>query len=383
MIRVLQFSTHNEDCGIAKYQARFVKAFAEDADMSTEFFEFSPNTTKLMSPKQFNKVLTSLARKLQDFDILHIQHELSFFYNDELQKIIRLAKQNNKKVIVTVHTAPEAQMVVPHLGGIGPRSLAHFVRQKASQKRFLNKYVSPLNRADRIIVHNEATRQNLVKYGITESAITVIRHPVPVVSFSQKSDQIKRELGYKKGDVIIASVGFLSAAKGVLHAVRALTYLPSYYKLAIIGGIHPDAQDTTFLDEVADQIRDLSLQERVYITGYIKDDNELDALVREVDICVFPFDKRYYSFVSSGSLNIAISNHKPVVAYHTPSFDETNAELEVVSFCKSPNYYELARTIKSLDVPPDTHNVRKYAELYDWNSEAGKFKQLYADLIDS
>lgn len=383
MIRVLQFSTHNEDCGIAKYQERFVRAFRESEGVETDYFEYSPNKTKLMNPDEFRKVLEKFSAKLQGFDILHIQHELSFFYSSELEQIIRKSKSLGKKVIVTVHTAPDAQLVTPNLGGFGLHSVIHFIKQKISMQRFLDKYVNPLKNVDRIIVHNESTRQNLIKYGVNPQKVTVIRHPVPSISHNLESDRIRKALGYKKGDVIFAAVGFLSAAKGTVHAVKALSYLPDNYKLAIIGGVHPDAQDTTFLDEVTDCVNSLNIRDRVYITGYVPDDNELDALVSEVDMCVYPFDKKYYSFVSSGSLNIALSSHKPVIAYHTPSFDETNTELDVVAFCKSPNYYELARSIKDLDIPEYTENVKKYAELYDWDKEANRFIGFYHNLINS
>jgi glycosyltransferase involved in cell wall biosynthesis len=381
-MRVLQFSTHNEDCGIAKYQQQFIQGMEAVEGLYTEYFEYSPNQTKKMSAADFDGILSLLESKLRDFDVLHIQHELSFFKNYELRQIIDKADSLNKKIIVTVHTAPDAQLVQPTLGGFGPRSLLHYTRQIVSKKRFLNRYVNPLLKADVVVVHNESTKQNLIKYGLSSQHVRTIRMPVPVAADIKQSTQIKKSLNYKKGDIIYATVGFLSAAKGIFQAVKALNYLPDNYKLAIIGGLHPDAEPT-ILDELADLITQLHLQERVYITGFVDDDDELNALVGESDICVYPFNKKYYSFVSSASLNIAIASHKPVVAYHTASLDETNDEIDVVSFCRTANYYELARTLTQIDLGLQAEKAKQYANLYSWDKEAIKFVEIYRSVTAS
>ncbi len=96
-VRVLQFSTHNEDCGIAKYQEQFVDFFSNINEVHAEFFEYSPNQIKGLDSQGQNKVFNILKTKLKDFDVLHIQHELSFFKNNELEKIIGIAKSLGKK----------------------------------------------------------------------------------------------------------------------------------------------------------------------------------------------------------------------------------------------------------------------------------------------
>lgn len=380
-IKVLQFGTHDEECGIAKYQQQFIESMKHEPDLFTEYFRHSPNQTKRMLPAEFSQTLAELREKLKEFDILHVQHEISFFHHYELEQIIKMAKSMGKKVMVTIHTDPDVRYSRPHLGGFSPRSIMHFARSIVSSRRYLRRYVNPLNMANLILVHNKVTKKHLASHGITESKIHIIKIPVPTLSFEGLSDEIKSNLGYQKGDVIFCTVGFLSRAKGILQAVKALTYLPSNYKLAIIGGNHPNSDDPSFYDEVCDLINNLEFQDRVYITGYIEDDQHLNALIRECDICAYPFDNSYYQYVSSASLNNAFANHKPVVAYKTTPFIELNDESGVLNFCASPNYYELARTLRTLDIKAAAALSQQYAQRHAYDKEAAKFINIYRQLI--
>jgi glycosyltransferase involved in cell wall biosynthesis len=70
---------------------------------------------------------------------------------------------------------------------------------------------------------------------------------------------------------------------------QGFRYLPDNYKLAIIGGLHPASDDLAFYAEITDLIDELDLRDRVYITGFIKDDERLNSLIRDV-MCVYPYD---------------------------------------------------------------------------------------------
>ena len=48
-LHVLHFTTHNEDCGIGKYQEQFLRAMSGDETViHNEIFLYSPNKTKMM-----------------------------------------------------------------------------------------------------------------------------------------------------------------------------------------------------------------------------------------------------------------------------------------------------------------------------------------------
>jgi glycosyltransferase involved in cell wall biosynthesis len=380
-IKVLHLSTHNEECGIAKYQEQFLDGMQGFPDIENRFFEISPNISKLMSKSEYDGVLHKFFKELKEYEILHIQHELSFYKHKELESTINIAKTLGKKVVVTMHTAPEVEDSVAVWIGLNPRGVLHYLRKKKQNYKFEKVHLRPLRSVDLIMVHNNATKNNLIKFDFDPNKIKVIKMPVPAFLFGEKSTVLKRELKIKEGDIIYSTVGFLTRTKGIDQAVKALNFLPENYKLAIIGGIHPKAMNESFLDEICDYIIANNLTERVYITGYIEDDNILNTIIKEVDICVYPYDKRYYSYVSSASLSNAFANHKATVAYSTDSLVEVNDEFGVVTFCKSSNYYELAREIKNINLKDKSGLSEKYSEKFTYKSEASKLAEIYRSIL--
>lgn len=382
MINVLHITTHNEDCGIAKYQEQFVDAM-KGLNINNEFFPYSPNVTKVMERGQFVGVLDDLKKSLRSYDILHIQHELSFFKHTELKDYINIAHDMGKKVAVTVHTAPRALYPQPEpRGGLGPRSFIAHYRSGKFANNYLATLVEPLKSVDLILVHNTNTKNDLVKFGLNESLIRIISMPVPKVTSAVDTGIIRDRLNAQKDDVIIGCVGFITPSKGVIDAVKALKFLPDNYKLAIIGGDHPSGMNTAYINEVTDKIIDLELRDRVYITGFIEDDRQLNNLVQEVDVCVYPYNSEYYKYASSAAVNVAISNAKPTITYPAPSFVELNKD-EVIAICASSNYYELARFVKQADYPALSKKARQYAIDHSYPVEAEKLRLIYSNLLSS
>lgn len=376
-LKILHFSTHNEECGIGKYQEMFLEALKDYDNLHNEFFDLSPNQTKLMSPEELDAALRQLSKQLEDFDILHIQHEFSFFTKDELRLVCDVAKKLRKKIIITVHTSPDVVHKKPHLDGLGPRSFIHYLRAMRREVQFHRGFTAALKQADIVLVHNEATKLALTRIGINPNVISKIVIPVPEISHTVKSQTIKQHLNVKEGDIVYCTVGFLHKYKGIKEAIKALDFLPSHYKLAIIGGVHPFTDSEDFYDEVTDLIVSLKLEERIYITGYIEEDEKLNALIRECDVCIFAYEKNYYSNVSSASLNNGFANHVPVVAYPTLSFIELNKTMKAMTLTKSFSYYELARSLREIDLVEQKKVSTNYARSMSYPLMAKQLSDIY------
>jgi glycosyltransferase involved in cell wall biosynthesis len=380
-MRILHFTTHNEECGIGKYQEQYLAALSSLDDIYNEIFPYSPNKTKVMSQSQLARVLSELYTAMKSFDALHIQHELSFFKHDELDQAISVAKSLGKKVIVTVHTAPAAQYQRPQRMGISLRSLITYAKAIKFAHMFSGRYINPLKKADLILVHNTATKIDLESHGIKSVNIQMITIPVPTITHDATSTEIKTALDVKPEDIVFASIGFISRMKGIDHAIKALMYLPDNYKLAVIGGIHPSGGQEQLLDELTDLIASKGLLDRVYITGYVDEDIRLNALIRECNVCVYPYDPVYYSYVSSAALNNAFANHIPAVAYPTKSFIEINSYDDTIDITKSANYYELARSLKLIDITKLTTTSMQYAKKHSYSKEAIQLLGIYSQLL--
>lgn len=375
-IKILHFSTHNENCGIGKYNEMFLDAMASSDLVDNSFFETSPNILRIMNGEQKDQMYAALKAELRGYDILHIQHEFSFLHSADFPRIARVAKEIGKKLIITVHTSPTLAYEKPHLGGFGPRNIVRFVRQYKRKISFDKVFTSAVLLADKVLIHNTATQNALVELGVSKQKTSIIMLPVPAVDRSLKSTLITKKLNIGSGDVVMALTGFLHKFKGIDHAIKALTYLPKNYKLAIIGGMHID-HDAALYDSTADLIRDLGLQERVYITGFVDDDAQLNAMIRECDVSVYPYDRHYYSNISSASLNNGFANHKPVVAYPTDSFVELNNKTNCMVLPKVFAYYELAREIESLDIESATKKSKHFADIYSYEIVSDELVEIY------
>ena len=364
-MNILHISTHNESCGIGKYQEMYLDAMHNvDKYVKNIFFPYSPNFMSKMNDTDFSSVLNELDEYLEKTDVVHVQHEFSFYGDGQLEKIVNRIKASGKPLVSTIHTnLPYEKLEMSRLSPKWP--LLKF-RTIVRNKRLVKK-VQPLDASNLVIVHNSFTKMGLVGIGYNARNIIVKPIPVPKVLLSVYSsnktavDEIYTKIDKKPGDIIIATVGYINEVKGILSAVKALALLPKNYKLLVLGGIHPRAENDVFLDEVGDFILKNGLIKRVYITGVIESDDELNALVRSADIVVYPYGRLYMS--SSAALNNGFANHKPIIATRTKAFNEIMNEKEYIKFTQSFSYYDLARLIASLSAS-DINSMSKLSEEY-------------------
>ncbi len=379
-VKVLHITTHNEECGIAKYQEQFLECLRKIHGTEHAVFEYSPNRTKVMSAAEFDPVLKQFSEQMRDYDILHVQHEFSFYSKDELDKIVNEAKRLGKKVIITVHTSLHAGIPKHGYKKLAKAHVRQFLGSVKLKRYLLNVHVLPMKKADLILVHNSVTEGSLVKYGVPKHIIQRITMPVPTIDFKIKTAEITQKLHKQKGDIVYCTVGFLSENKGMRDAIQALTKLPDNYKLAMIGGAHPSGANDAFCKEMQQLIAELGLEKRAYISGYVKEDDRLNALIRECEICVYPFDKKYYAGVTSASLNNSLANFVPAITFPTKPILEMNQEMSAVITCDDFTYTDLVKEIRAIDLPKQTAIAKKYAEKFAYQKQAQKIAVIYQDL---
>ena len=382
MIKVLHFSSRYEDCGVAKYLGHYIKGMEKHPNIINDYFEVSPYDTHNMKPSDVENMSKTLSKKLKSYDILHVQHEYAMYANDSFKSIIDAAKKRGNNIVVTVHTSPALATKQARLGGLGPRSFLHYARQKMQRRRFIESNIKPLKAADIIIAHNDLTIQSLIDLGVDKTKIVKTIHPVQKFDQKSKSTKITNKLNKKSGDIIYCTIGFIHKYKGIIDAVKALKFLPANYKLAVLGGMKEDSDDIKLYNKIADIIDQLGLHDRVYISGFIKDDDELNAMISECDICVYPFDRIYYANVSSGSLNLAFANGVAAVAYPTDTIKEIASMSDgAVVLCDTFSYYELAREIEGIDINKQAKLSVAYAEKMAWPKVAKQLVEVYEKLV--
>jgi glycosyltransferase involved in cell wall biosynthesis len=383
-INVLHVSSRYEECGVAKYLAQHMQGMVDAPGIHNEYFDVSPYATHHMSTQDLTEMVGKLRRQLKGYDVLHVQHEFGLYGHDSFRRIVETGKRAGKKVVVTVHISPSMHGAskTPRLKGLGPRSFMKYLRESRNHRHFLYSTIEPFSMADKILVHNEMTKQSLGQFGLAASRIEKVGHPVQVYNEPPASHNIAKALRKQKGDVIYACVGFLHRYKGMIEAVKALKFLPDNYKLAILGGMKADSDDVAFYNKLCELIDRLGVRDRVYITGYIHGDDQLNAAIRECDMCVYPFDRTYYASVSSGSLNLAFANGRPVIAYPTVTIKEMAADADgAVVLCETFAYYELAREIGRLDTKKQAELSKAYAKKMAWPKVSKQLVEIYTAIV--
>lgn len=387
LIKVLQFSSRSSDnCGVGKYQENFVREVeraSEALGVQTDFFDSTPYKTRIMSESELQAEIVRLYSRLTEggYDMLHIQHEFGLYSRDEFAKIVDAGKRAGVKVVVTVHLSPALAFKFKPRGGVGPRSIVHALRQRRLHGIFIKRHIEPFRQADLLITQNNGTTNSLVSYGVHRDKILQIKHPViDKIKPEVTSSELAEKLHKNDGDIIYAAVGFMHKYKGFEDAIRALKYLPDNYKLAILGGMQPISDEKNIYNHLCNVIDALDLKDRVYITGYVQDDDYLNALIREADVCVYPYDNTYYGQVSSGALNLAFANERPVVAYPVDSFKEVNTEYRQIILTSTFAYYELAREIQRVDFEKQKSAIEEYSKKYSWNEVTKTICAAYSEL---
>lgn len=380
-VRILHFSPHNQEDGIAKYQEQYLSALKNQPGVANNFFATTPLDMRNMDPQQKTRMLEKLAAELENYDILHIQHEFGLFSEDDFQRLFQAAKDAGKKVVITVHLSPDYAITPVKLGGLGPRSWIRYLKQKRHYNRMVARHVTPFVEADCLIVHNDIAASALRQFGADKSKIIKIPHPVYTFATPEKSDLIAKKLNRQKGDVIFCTIGMMHRYKGIFDAIRALKFLPTNYKLAIIGGVHPISEDVFIYNVACNLIDMLGLKDRVYITGYIHDDNKMNSLIRECDVSLFPYDGQYYAHTSSGAINLALANEQPVIAYPTKGFVElARQSAGAIVLCDTFAYYELARNLQTIDLKKQAKLSADFAKANAWPKAAKILAQEYRKL---
>ena len=248
----------------------------------------------------------------------------------------------------------------------------------------MKKRLLPLREVDVIITLNSNATKELVDIvGVQPSRIHETTIPIEIndrTKYDVKA--LRRKMGASQSDRILATVGFLSEKKGIKAAIRAMSFLPPNYKLAILGGVNPVSGNHQVYDDICDEIITLQLQDRVYISGYVGSDYDLDTLVSGADIALYPYDPEYYKLASSAAINTAINNYVPIVAYPAQSFIELERRVPgCIAITNSPNYYELVRAVEALDVEAQRAQMGTYAEKYSLKNIADSLVAIYTGLI--
>lgn len=347
--RIAFATTWDDQCGIAVYSGSLVRELEKHVEVDVVSLDRA-NTLPL----------DQLAERLNQGDVIHIQHQYPFFggmalHRNWFRKLLRRLKQ---PLVVTIHELDFGEEDSWPLNMYKP---------------WFNHHLFGAPEIDCIIVHTRGYREALITLGIEPGDIRVVPEGVPhVPEVTISSEDAKSELGLA-GKRIVTVFGFVVRRKGYEIALEAFEQLPDDVVLLIAGGCHPDDR-TGFFEELKAQIN----SDRVVITGYLPDDR-IPTVMAATDVIAAPFTE----MGNSGSIMRSIAYGKPIVASDLPASREINERLPCLDLFRAGDPYDLAARINGIleNNEEAVKAVQAYAREFTVARSAEQTLAVYQELV--
>lgn len=215
---------------------------------------------------------------------------------------IYLVKRQGIKVIWTIHNLVSHNALFPRL-------------ERGIKQIFLNQLV------DQAIVHSQAAQAEVMGlYGVQSQKLQVIPHGHyrDVYPAAIAQTEARQKLNLPEQGLIFLNFGMLRPYKGIekiLEVWRSQPELNTNHYLLIVG----KALDVPYASTLRQQVQTIN---NVALIDQFIPDEAIHLYFSAADIIVLPFNQ----ILTSGSLLLAVSYGKPIIAPNLPNLRETLGE---------------------------------------------------------
>jgi glycosyltransferase involved in cell wall biosynthesis len=392
--RLAIVSSYNESCGNASYTKALFDGLQGQYDVSV--VALNVKLLRQGSQKRVQRHIRQICSQLASFDCVNIQFEAGLFGSSisQIQRRFLTIAKSCRNLVVTMHRV-HGKDRYPTIASIAKMVLRF--RFKQCLKSFLDIYANnrfvPLYqnivrfckaRKVPIIVHTERDSEFIrddLEYDL------VFDHPlsfydqsyIQEVANSYSREDFCYDFAFDPNGLYVGIFGFIGKYKGYETAIKALTYLPSKYRLVIFGAQHPHTivagePINKYLESLIKLARSLGVQDRVYFHGVTKDSDFVKILLR-TDFNVLP-----YLEVGQGGSGIA------ALSLETGSnalFSQNHAFFELGKYASGAfpcfsigNYVELAQAIMSYRKEKWIPGLAQYNERYNLSTNVALYHKL-------
>lgn len=240
-----------------------------------------------------------------------------------------------------------------------------------------------------IFVHTQRMKEELLHdFGVTGSAVTVIRHPInnafPDTCLTPA--EAKARIGLHDDHKAILCLGKIKPYKGIeylLWAFRTLAAKDPRYRLIIAGEVQKGNEQ--YLESLVRAISEEMERGQVVLRAQFIRDEEMEVYLKAADVLVLP----YKDIFQSGVLFLGYSFGLPVIATDVGSFREEIVEGETGYLCRPGDSEDLAKTIamyfgsdlyRNLD--SNRQEIRNYADRHhSWEAVADLTRRAYESML--
>lgn len=256
MKRVAIVSSYNEECGAAFYSSR-LKKHLDLAGYHVDVIRLPVSLLRVTNPKfvrlKGDREIARICNEIRDYDCVLLQFEPGLYGTNAKSSYGRVEQllRASKRAIVTVHGFERGLRkggFFDLAGDLASGDVGKFIDEigykieKIEINRFWD-YVRKAShvqvmtfcRGDAVVLKRFYDVERVSDFPITyfdQEEVASIRKKVDRDAFLSR-------FGLDPKKKYFSVLGFLSAYKGHLTAMKALEYLPDDWHLAIVGGEHP------------------------------------------------------------------------------------------------------------------------------------------------
>jgi 1,4-alpha-glucan branching enzyme len=306
-----------------------------------------------------NLAITQKAMKLakeHHYDFIHAHDWLV----GDAAKII--SKHLHIPLLTTIHGTENGRN-----GGIYTE-LQHFIH---------NKEKDLTHHSDKVIVCSEFMKQEIINlFSIPEEKIAVIPNGITVDTEDHSVEADLHPLFMHEKRSIIFSIGRLVNEKGMDLLIEAAAKMARKDICFVIAGTGPQYQEYEQL------IKKYHLEEDVYLTGFISDQQRNQFLQRSI-MAVFPSRYEPFGIVALEAMKFKL----PLIVSETGGLKGFIKHLDTGLFMEPENEenlrnqisYLLNNPLKGLEMAERAHKLIKH--FYSWQRVAEMTKRVYEDQL--
>ncbi len=364
-------------CGIAAYTRALVTGFEAVADVEIEVVPIEEGRQALEHYVAQSRLLNA-----PDIDVVHIQHEHSFWGSVmprasafwEMRYLIK------KPVVLTAHTTTTlADMLKLKQERRPHKWLAKqiLVRHQAYRDSI---EIAPFSTA-MTIVHTAAARNALIARGGKPGYVSIVPTGVPKPLAVPDGEQAFRARFGLHDRRLLTIFGYVTPNKGYELSLEVLKRLPDDITLVIAGGARIESEQWCE-DKVRQAIAQSGLTDRVVLTGYLSDE-EVAGAMQATEIALVPHTYATGSY----SVTLPLAHGLPILASDLDCFREIAVRMECIELFRAGDAEDYAAKLRPLLDSAERRTrlatgARKYAARFAWPRVAEMTRRVYQNAID-
>ena len=356
------------NCGIAAYTRELVGALSQLVQV---------NVLPIEIGKQPVEHYVQQAETLNDADVIHVQHEHSFWGgilpgHSAFWEFRYLLK---KPLVITAHTTTSLSAMLrlkqerrPHI-----KLAKYYLTLK---KRYRDSIEIAPFVTGRCIVHTEEGRRDLIERGANPEYVHTIPAGVPDPLPAPSGGASFRQRFNLEDRPVITLFGYTSPNKGYELVLEAMPLIPAPTILVIAGG--PRNPDTAvYLESLRARIATSGVGERVVYTGFLSDEDLAEAMAAS-DLALTPHTEATGSY----SVMFPLTYGRPVVASDLAIFREIKERGGGVELFPNRDSIAFARIVNELLQDAGrreslSRQAFEYAREHRWPAVARRTVEIY------